>query len=379
MAKPIHVLWLIESPDQSGIAFAAKHMAGGLIGSGVKLSMMAIRPGVNAEDFAQLGCPVQVFPRLGSFLFGGPSLAAARKLEIDLIHTLTPNLARQGLSLAKRLKVPIVATVNRMDWEEIRHIADFRGTGVIAVSDAIRERLANTAGIPQHKIRVIPTGLDLSKLPRPDFSPIQESLFTPVVGTLGQLTERKGQRVFLLAAANILRRGFDAEFVIFGDGPDRMALRQLATELKINKRVTFAPQTLSGQLVRINVLVEPSLQEGLGLSVMQAMAMGVPVVGTGVGGLYSLIEDGKTGLMVQANNPQALASAIWRVLKHPEDSLEMARMARELIEEQFSIEVVIPILVDYYRSIISGDLDKLPSRTSSHPPTSLSVREVRGS
>ena len=146
----------------------------------------------------------------------------------------------------------------------------------------------------------------------------------------------------------LLDRGLDAEFVVLGDGPDRSALRRLADELCIGRRVTFTPRTVSGQLTQLDLLVEPSLQEGLGLSVMQAMAMGVPVVGTGVGGLYSLIEDGKTGLMVAANDPLGLADAIWRVLHYQQERIDMARQARELIENRFSADLVARRLGEYY-------------------------------
>lgn len=349
------VLWLMDAPDHSGVAFAARHLAMGMRHCGYRLSIFAMHDGETAPDFRHAGCPVRVFPHIGQRLLGGSALAAAKELGIGVVHALTPEMARGGTRLARRLGAPLVVTANRLESDELKLLRAFPGQGIVAVSEAIRERLVNVAGISPRRVRVIPNGLDLTSLPKPDFSRHVTSIpgRLPVVGTLGQLAERKGQRVFLQAVRELLDRGMDAEFVVLGDGPDRNALRSLAEELKVAKRVTFTPQTVSGQLTQLDVLVEPSLQEGLGLSVMQAMAMGVPVVGTGVGGLYSLIEDGVTGLMVPANNPTALADAIWRVVHNREERQDMARQARELIENQFNVDLVAERLGRYYADVES--------------------------
>ncbi len=348
------ILWLMESPDHSGISFAAAHMAAGLLRVGYGLRIFAMHDGENSEEFRHLGCPVGIYPHFGKRIFGSVALAAARDAGVEIVHALTPELIKRGMRIAKSLRRPLVVTGNRLETSELRMLAAFRGQGIIAVSDAIRERLVTSEGVQQGRIKVIPNCLDLSRMPKPDFNhhgaPIPGRV--PVVGTLGQLAERKGQRVFLQAVRILLDRGFDAEFVILGDGPDRGALRDLAEELQVAKRVTFTPRTVSGQLTQLDLLVEPSLHEGFGLSVMQAMAMGVPVVGTGVGGLYSLIKDGKTGLMVQANNPEALADAIWRILNNREERLEMARQARELIEKRFDADLVAEQLGHYYLKLL---------------------------
>lgn len=347
-------LWLIESPDQSGVSYAARNLVAGMTRDGLSMEIFALRDGESAEDFRLLGCQVKIYPHMGSRFLGRSAFEEARLLQIGIVHAKTPALIKRGLSLAKKLDVPFVVTANRMEDEELKQLVRFPGQGVVAVSEALRERLANSAGIPSSNIRVIPNGLDLTRIDKPNFT---HQTFIPgrlpVVGTLGQLAERKGQRVFLQAVKELLNRGLDAEFVILGDGPDRVALRNLAKELNVAKRVTFTPQTVSGQLTQLDVLVEPSLQEGLGLSVMQAMAMGVPVVGTGVGGLYSLIEDGKTGIMVPANNPTALADAIWRILSNPIERVDMARQARELIEAEFNVDLVAERMDQYYKEIIS--------------------------
>lgn len=348
-------LWLMESPNHSGMSVANRNLAAGMVDIGVTPDIFALKDGENSPDFKQVGAPVRIFPRLGNTITGGTAIREAALLGASLVHALSTEMLKRAERVARKLNAPLFVTANRLEESEIRSLADFRGHGIIAVSRAIRERIVNVAGIPQDRIRVIHNGLDLSRLPRPTFDDngAPAGLFrTPVIGTLGLLSEKKGQRVFLQAVKMLLERGLDAEFVILGDGPDRTALRSLADELQVTKRVTFTPQTVSGQLTQLDILVEPSLQEGLGMSVMQAMAMGVPVVATGVGGLYDLIEDGATGVMVPANSPVALADAIWRLLHNSGERTEMAKQAREIVEREFSAPHVAQQLIDYYRDCL---------------------------
>ncbi len=337
------------------MAVANRHLSAGMDRIGFRPEIYAIRDGENAGDFRAVGCPVRIFPHLGTPLIGGAAAREAAAAGVSIVHALSTDMVKRSERLARRLDVPLLVTANRLEESQLQSLAAFRGQGVIAVSGAILERVVNVAGIIRDHIRLIPNGLDLTRLPRPNFTentaggPFPR---TPVIGTLGHLSEKKGQRVFLQAVKILMDRGLDAEFVILGDGPDRPALRSLADELRVTKRVTFTPQTVSGQLTQLDILVEPSLQEGLGVSVMQAMAMGVPVVATGVGGLYDLIEDGKTGLMVKASDSQALADAIWLLLGNPALRLEMAKQARECIERDFSADPVAEKLVAYYRECI---------------------------
>ncbi len=355
MDSRIIPLWIMPAPDHSGMSVANRHLCAGMDRIGFRPEIYAVRDGENAADFRAVGCPVRIFPHLGGALFGGSAIREASAAGVSLVHALSADMVWRGERMSKRLGVPLLVTANRLEESQLRGLARFRGQGVVAVSGAILERMVNVSGIPRDRIRVIHNGLDLTRLPRPSFTdntaggPVWR---TPVIGTLGHLSEKKGQRVFLQAVKILMDKGLDAEFVILGDGPDRPALRVLADELNVTKRVTFTPQTVSGQVNQLDILVEPSLQEGLGVSVMQAMAMGVPVVATGVGGLYDLIEDGKTGLMVKASDPQDLADAIWRLLNNPAQRLEMAKQAREMIERDFSADTVAEKLVDYYRDCL---------------------------
>jgi glycosyltransferase involved in cell wall biosynthesis len=354
MDTEIKPLWIMEAPNHSGMSIATRNLAAGMVRVGCTPVIFARHDGENAYDFQATGCPVRIFPHLGGVLFGGSAIREAEAAGVTLVHALSADLYRKAERIARRLEVPLLITCNRLEENEIRSISRFRGQGVIAVSRAIRERIVNLGGLTQNRIRIIHNGLDLSRFPRPSFTENNalRAYHCPVIGTLGHLSRKKGQRVFLQAVKILLDHGFDAEFVVLGDGPDRVALRGLADELNVTRRVTFTPQTVSGQLNQLDLLVEPSLQEGLGMSVMQAMATGVPVVATGVGGLYDLIEDGVTGIMVPAADAVALADAMHRLLSNSSERIELAKQAREMIEKEFSAELAAQKHVDYYRECV---------------------------
>jgi glycosyltransferase involved in cell wall biosynthesis len=345
----------MESPNHSGMSIANRNLAAGMLRCGCHPEIFALRDGENAGDFAMTGVPARVFPHMGSAFIGGMALREAEQLGVNLIHALSADMLKRAERVARKLNLPLLVTCNRLDEDELRSLSGFSGQGMIAVSRAIRERIVNVAGLPQNRIRVIHNGLDLTRAPRPAFvdnATLGRSWRCPVIGTLGHLSQKQGQRVFLQAVKILIEKGLDAEFVVLGDGPDRTALRNLADELQVTRRVTFTPHTVSGQLGQLDILVEPSLQEGLGMSVMQAMATGVPVVATGVGGLYDLIEDGVTGVMVPASDPEALAEAIWRLLNNSSERLELAKQARERIERDFSAELVAGKLLEYYKECL---------------------------
>lgn len=355
MEDTIQPLWIMESPNHSGMSVANRNLAAGMLRIGCRPEIFAVRDGENAADFSMTGTPVHIFPHLGNVIMGGTATREASMLGINLVHALSSDMVHKAEKVARKLNVPLVVTCNRLEEDDLKHVVGFNGQGVIAVSHAINERIVNVAGIPQDKIQVIHNGLDLSRMPKPSFDENEAPAAwrCPVVGTLGHLSQKKGQRVFLQAVQLLIEKGMDAEFVILGDGPDRVALRGLADELNVTKRVTFTPHTVTGQLGQLDILVEPSLQEGLGMSVMMAMATGVPVVATGVGGLYDLIEDGVTGVLVPAGDPKALAEAIWRLLNNPSERREMAKQARATIERDFSAELVAKKLLAYYKKCAS--------------------------
>ena len=151
---------------------------------------------------------------------------------------------------------------------------------------------------------------------------VLEANRVPIVGTAGPLEAVKGFPFFLGAAARVLATGRDVEFVIAGAGPEESNLRRLACELRIDSRVTFVPNLFEfdDALSAMDIFCLPSLQQGIGTIMLEAMAMGRPVIATRVGGVHRVVRDNDTGLLVPPSNSEALAQRIEELLDDPDAS-----------------------------------------------------------
>lgn len=223
-------------------------------------------------------------------------------------------------------------------------------TRYIAISRAIFQELSSW-GIPPARITVIYNGID----PTPFEPAARGRRFreNPVVGTVARLAPQKGLPVFLKAACRLARTYPRLRFVIIGEGPQRLELEALTRRLGLHQRVSFLgfQDDLPGQLSLIDLFVQPSLTEGLSISLLEALAAKCPVVATRAGGIPEIIEDGVTGLLVPPGNDQALAEAISTLLAYPEQALVMAGAGREKVWRDFSLRAMLSRTAEVYREM----------------------------
>jgi len=162
----------------------------------------------------------------------------------------------------------------------------------------------------------------------------------PVIGVIARLSPVKGHKYLLMAVKELLKQYPRLEVLIIGDGPAKKELVELTMSSDLGRCTFIEESTIDTRipLSIMDVFVLPSVQEGLGLSVLEAMAAGVPVVASNVGGVYSLIKDAETGFLVPPKDPVALANAISRMLADKKSALAMANTAREKVKEKFSLQ-----------------------------------------
>lgn len=275
----------------------------------------------------------------------------------DLIHIQARNAACTGMWLARQLKRPFILTIHDYLQPNERFWIDRRWCRrIVAVSDAVKLDLQERTGLPEELITVIHSGVDTDEEIN-ETSVLKNNGQVPVVGTAGPLESVKGIPYFLGAAARVLATGRDVEFVIAGAGPEESNLRRLAHELGIDPRVTFVPnlQDFDDALAAMDIFCLPSLQQGIGTIMLQAMAIGRPVIATRVGGLYRVVRDGETGFLVPPSNSEALARRITDLLDNPAEAREIGRAAREEVVKQFSVEQMVSQTVALYREIIANE------------------------
>ncbi|MFA5315784.1 MAG: glycosyltransferase family 4 protein, partial [Candidatus Omnitrophota bacterium] len=175
-----------------------------------------------------------------------------------------------------------------------------------------------------------------------------------VVGHIGRLSSVKGQKYMLLAADILRARRPELRWVIVGDGNEGKHLRQLIAEKKLQDIVRLCPSAgnTSLALAAMDVFVMPSLQEGLGISILEAQAQGVPVVASRVGGIPTVIEDGVTGLLVSPGDPPAIAAAVERLLEDRSLAQATVSRAKKRVAEAFSLDSMTQKTQAVYQSVL---------------------------
>ena len=272
----------------------------------------------------------------------------------DLIHIQSRSAARQGMWLARELCCPAILTVHDYLQEDERFLVDRQWCQrIIAISDSVKSDLCERTGLPSDFITVIPSGVDTGH--EINETGVLQPTRVPVVGTAGPLEAVKGFPYFLGAAARVLATGRDVEFVIAGAGPEESNLRRLAVALKIDSRVTFLPSLLEfgDALAAMDIFCLPSLQQGIGTIMLEALARGRPVIATRVGGIFQVVRDEVTGLLIPPADSEELASRMLGLLNDPMKARAMGREARTQVERDFSVETMVSKTTALYREVLS--------------------------
>jgi glycosyltransferase involved in cell wall biosynthesis len=222
----------------------------------------------------------------------------------------------------------------------------------VAVSRFVASRLRERFGVPDEKIVVIPNAAvtDATATPAPR-SELARADAGPIVLTVARLDGQKGIAHLLDAVARIP----NASFAIAGDGPNRAALETRAATLGVSDRVRFLGhrRDVPALLAASDLFVLPSLYEGLPLSVLEAMASGVPVIATSIGGTDEVVRDGETGTLVPAADSDALADAIARTLGDREHASRLALAARSLVAREYSVAAMVRSVSRLYDELLA--------------------------
>ena len=224
--------------------------------------------------------------------------------------------------------------------------------GIIANSESVR-RLLIATGIPAVNIEVIPPGIEFpADLPNAGFRAQARRRWAFsnddfVIGHAGAFTREKGQDVALEAARLLAPKLPNARMLLAGDGPERR---------KQTEGIAILPGflgDLSEFYAALDLFIMPSRSEGWGLTALQAMANGLAVIASDVGGLPELVEPGKTGWLVPPDSPRALADAIETAASDPTRRCEYGRNARERAA-RFSIQRTVELTEQFYARLLAA-------------------------
>ena len=283
-----------------------------------------------------------------------------KQLHPDVVHAHDPHAvsaAALALSFGSLSPPPPFIASRRVDFHlkgsslsrwKYRQVDCF-----IAASNAIREMLLQD-GVDDPRVIVVHEGVDIDRvLSAPPINIHAEfwlPTHAPIVGNVAALVPHKGQRYLIEAASLVLRDLPDARFVILGEGELRPQLEHQIHERRLDKHVIlagFRPDVMSFHR-SFDLFVMSSVTEGLGTSLLDAMAASKPIVATRAGGIPEVVEDGETGVLVPPRDPHGLADAIVNLLKNDTRRGEMGRRAFARAQARFSATRMVEKTLNVY-------------------------------
>ncbi len=328
----------------------------GLAARGWRQLIMAPQGSPLAQRVGQAGLPFRPLRQGPAYhpahLIKLAALASGEQRVIVHAHT-SPALTLASLAARLRPHIRIVHT--RRVAFPVRHSAKYRraAAAYVAISHAIAAELS-AAGTPPDRLHVIPSAVDLDMLDRATAVDLGGyGLHQPIVGCVAQLSPEKGIEVLLHAWNAVLQEQPNATLVLVGDGPERPRLEKIASGLPPGS-VFFAgfQNNVAGWIKACDLYVQPSRAEGLGTSVLDAMACRLAVVASRTGGLPDAVAGGVTGVLVPPGEPKPLARAILALLADPDRAHIMGRAGRKRIETTFSIPAMIEAYARLYERLL---------------------------
>jgi glycosyltransferase involved in cell wall biosynthesis len=286
-----------------------------------------------------------------------------KQLRPDVVHAHDPHgvaMAALALSMSTQLDKPPLVAARRVDFHikgnslsrwKYRQVDCF-----ICASEAIRKMLV-ADGVPAARAVTIHEGIDLGHIEAAPAANLHAELWlphhAPIVGNVAALVPHKGQRHLIEAAAIVVKRVPDARFVIAGEGELRPALERQIKDHHLEKHVFlagFRPDVVSVHKA-FDIFVMSSVSEGLGTSLLDAMACGKPIVATTAGGMPEVVKDGQTGILVPPRDHEAMANAIIRLLSDAAARRAMGAAGEARARAYFSAERMVQDTFEVYRRV----------------------------
>lgn len=391
-ANRIKLLKFITGFDIGGTERHVVNLARRLDHSKFEMSMACLhKQGPFLKDIERLQIPVEEYS-IGS-LRSRKALTeqvrcarAIRSNQIEIVHTYGFYSNVFGVPAAKlggatRVIASIRDTLEFPPIQRFAHKFVCQLADYIFVNAEVIKRQLVSYGYNRDKIKVIKNGIDLSRFARKNESGKLRQEFglypsAPVVVVLSRLSRIKGIGPFLEAAALVTKRCEDARFLIVGDINDdpgyTATLKRQAVRLGLGRRVIFAgfrldvPEILSEATISV---LPCETGEGLSNSILESMAVGLPVIATTVGGNPEIVADGRTGLLVPPGDPGALAQAISLLLADPDMARRFGAAGKQRVVEEFSLERMVRVTEKFYLDLLeSGGNPRITSEIARDCP-----------
>ncbi len=347
----MNILYLTNHLNIGGISSYVLTLAGGMKKRGHNVYIASsggeLLPRFIAEGIAYVPIPIKTKSEISYKILISKFklLKVIKENNINIIHANTRVTQVLSFFIRRTSGKPYVSTCHGFFKKRFfRKIFPCWGNKVIAISGPVKEHLIKDFKVREEDVRVIHNGIDLEKFAVKNQEPgvdVRMNLGLgngPVVGIIARLSEEKGHVYLIRAMEAVIDKFPQAQLFIVGEGRMREELVNVAKAAGLEKNVIFLPSVMDTQevLSTMDLFVLPSLKEGLGLALMEAMACGLSVIGSDVGGIKSLIQDRYNGLLIRPADSRELSNAILELLQNPDKAKFLGANARNFINQNFS-------------------------------------------
>lgn len=370
-ARPLRVLQLVSSLPVGGAEDLVAALVKGLDPGRFQVQAATLGPlGAVGQELVQAGYPVVALDldlkRTPLIKIIARLRRLFREITPDILHThlYHPNLYGRLAALGLGLKGVVASVHNsytrvkahRCVWNFVLSAVTDK---VLVSSPQVWQDVRTWDRVPARKLEFFPYGVRIDELEVPlDPADAKAELGVTgfVLGMVGRLEEQKGHRYLLAALPELARQIPGLVALLVGEGREQPALRALAGELGVTHLVHFlgTRRDLPRILRAVDVFVQPSLWEGLPLTVLMAMGARLPVVGTEVSGIIEVIADRDNGRLVPPGDSGALAAAILELYRRPEFRRRLGEAARRTVVAKYSQEAMLRRLEGLYLDIVGG-------------------------
>lgn len=323
------------------------------------------------EEIAALGIPIIRVEKTSRYTL--KPLAVLGKFilrhKIKIVHSIGVPAHLWTTPVARAVKVPAVVYSDHQGVQRSNHnkcLSRLNGLVsklddvIVAHSQKNEMRLHLVDGVARNKTRVIYNGVEVAKYAASAAAgKLQEELGlarqTPVVAMIGRFVQGKAYNEFFQAARVVIAQGAPGHFICVGDGPNRLDMEKLVQDLGLSRQISFLGwrADVPALLADCAVLVLASHSEGLPIVILEAMAAGLPVVSSDVGGCDEAIIDGETGFLVPPGDYEEMAAKVYQLITNQDLAQSLGQAGQRRVGQYFDIEVTCRQTQDLYLELLA--------------------------
>lgn len=292
----------------------------------------------------------------------------------DCVHAHDWLVAHAGITLKKAFDVPLIATIHATEWgrwsgihndlqnyiHSMEWLLNYEAKGTIVCSYYMKNEVENIFGVPSNKVFVLPNGVESDKynvdFDQWNFRRRYAYDHEKLVMSVGRMVPEKGFQVLCDSAVKVLQNYANVRFVIAGKGGMLDELRYRAKKLGVSDRVTFAGFVSDEDLIKLQIVsdvaVFPSLYEPFGITAIEGMAAGTPIVVSDTGGLGEIVDHGYTGIKTYSGNSDSLAWGILELLYNPDYARQIRQNAYNKVLNVYNWDHIATDTVNVYKYVL---------------------------